>query len=117
MSLGILSIPALGALAYGAAHSVSDNPKPQVVIPASPIRLPADTPATGGNGEHRGSVPSAPPDANPATHDVGDDRGSKPTTPATTHPDDNLAAHDVGDDHGIDATVPTTGVPDRLPVG
>ena len=34
-AFGMLAIPLLGGAAYAAALSVSDNPKPQVVIPAS----------------------------------------------------------------------------------
>jgi hypothetical protein len=100
MALGVLSVPALGGLAYGAAHSVSDNPRPQVVIPASTSRS-ADDPATHDvNDDHGVDVTTSTTnttvsDDNPATHDVGDDGV------------DNPATHDVGDDDG-GRTTPTT---------
>ena len=45
IALGTLSIPALSFVAYVAAHSVGDNPDPQVILPAN-TRVPAAHPAT-----------------------------------------------------------------------
>ena len=45
IALGALSIPALSFVAYVAAHSVSDNPDPQVILPVN-TRAPAPHPGT-----------------------------------------------------------------------
>jgi hypothetical protein len=79
-AIGVLAVPLLGGVGYAAANSVSDDPKPQMVIPASMSRSAGDL----------------------ATHDVRDDRAGQATT-LTTAPrasDDNPATDDVGDDHG-----------------
>ena len=45
IALGALSIPALSFVAYVVAHSVGDNPDPQVILPAN-TRVPATHPGT-----------------------------------------------------------------------
>jgi hypothetical protein len=62
LALGVLSIPALGMAAYVVAHSVSDSPSPQVVLPAS-SQLSAD----GGNGPANANGVRRADD--PAAHD------------------------------------------------
>src|SRR5690348_13534815 len=87
-AIGVLAVPALGVVAYAAANSVSDKPKPQIVIPASTSRSPG----------------------NPVIHDAGDDRAGRATT-VTAPPrasDDNPASHDAGDHRAGRATAITT---------
>jgi hypothetical protein len=114
LALGVLSIPMLGGVAYAAAHSISDRPSPQVVIPASSRTSAggADDPAsheanhaqgTDDSGNHLART-TATTAVNPPTrasddgpnHDVGDDHGGAATAGPTT----TVAGHDVGDDHG-----------------
>jgi hypothetical protein len=123
--LGVLSIPALGGVAYAASHSVSDTPSPQVVIPASARSsvngaddvtqgtTTANTSARdrGTDDTTRSTVATGGTQAtspahgdDPATHDVGDDHGGANVTAVTTTPNtvagDDGPNHDAGDDHG-----------------
>jgi hypothetical protein len=64
IALGALSIPALSFVAYVAAHSVSDNPDPQVILPVN-TRAPAPHPGTdrlAGRTDHPATSGSAPSD-------------------------------------------------------
>jgi hypothetical protein len=120
IALGVLTIPALGGIAYAASHSVSDSPAPKVVIPASPraATVRSDEPAGHDAGDNSGrgrgagdhattSTTATPPTTavriaprrndDPATHDVGDDHGGTTATPTVS---DDGPGHDVGDDHG-----------------
>ncbi|MDQ1393824.1 MAG: hypothetical protein QOF30_2801, partial [Acidimicrobiaceae bacterium] len=67
LALGVLAIPTLGGVAYAAAHSVSDRPAPQVIIPAS------SNSSVGGGGAD-----------DPATHDLADDHGGTAVPGATS---------------------------------
>jgi hypothetical protein len=102
LALGVLAIPTLGSVAYAAAHSVSDRPAAQVIIPASSsssLRAAgADDPATHDLGDDRGgtTIPGTT-GTTVVGHDVGDDHGGT-TIPGTTGT--TVAGHDVGDDHG-----------------
>jgi hypothetical protein len=60
-AIGALAVPILGGVGYAAANSVSDNPKPQIVIPAGSSRSARDL------------VPQ----------NVGDDRVGRATTVST----------------------------------
>src|SRR5262245_56825476 len=114
VAIGVLAVPLLGGATYAAATTVSDNPKPQIVIPASSSHSTGNT-ATRGVSDNRGdrgrtltTTVQRASDDNPATHDAGDDHGpdNPATTPATSAPrtpDDNPATHDAGDDHGDQA--------------
>lgn len=78
VGVGILSLPALGVVAYAAAHAVAVTPAPERVVPIdSRTRADDATDATDTavNSEQRGRET-----------EVGDDRGQDDT--------------DVGDDHG-----------------
>jgi hypothetical protein len=95
IAVGLLSVPVLGGIAYGAAHAVSATPAPQQIFPVSSSKpAGADDPVNHDAGDDHGVD-------DPATHDVGDDHGgvttttSAPSTTATT-------LHDAGDDHGVD---------------
>jgi hypothetical protein len=108
----MLSIPALGGVAYAASQSVSDSPRPQVIIPASAAHSPGDNPATHDGRDDHGidtatSTTVSPPGA-PAKHDVRDDNGVDAVTGTSVATDDNPATHDVGDDNGVDAVTGTS---------
>jgi hypothetical protein len=90
VAVGVLSLPVLGGLAYGAAHSVGDSPAPQRIIPASSV-------SRGGGAD------------DPANHDANDDRGgaNRNGTTSTTITAravrsggaDDPASHDLNDDN------------------
>ena len=101
----VLALPALGTVAYAAAHAVSNNPAPQRVIPIdtrSRVEDSTDTTDLRGPeaepGDDRGddnvTTRATSPTVPAATHDAGDDHGG-----ATTVSDDG-PNHDLGDDHG-----------------
>ena len=104
VALGMLSIPAMGGVAYAAVHSVPESPKPQMVIPASPIST-GGSPATHDVGDDRRVAPAASttaaPRDDPASHEVGDDRKVAPVTGTKAGSDDNPATHEVGDDRSV----------------
>jgi hypothetical protein len=123
VALEAVVIPALGLAAYGIAHSVSDSPKPQVILPAVSSATTA-APRRAGNdggihtsttqttpGRHE-QVIHSPAAATKAGHHPGDDHGVD--TPTVQSAPDN----DAGDDHGADrfSTAPaaaTAGVTDE----
>jgi hypothetical protein len=97
LAASVLVVPALGGVAFAAAHSVPDSPAPQVVIPAS------DDTATSGaetetETEHAPEVERADDrgTGDAATHDAGDDRDATGTDDPAGHD----AGDDIGDDHG-----------------
>lgn len=103
IALGVLAIPVLGSIAYAAAHSVSDRPSPQVIIPASSNSSVAQVNHVAGSDD-----PANHETANSiAQRGAGADRGGQPAggtvTPTTGGTDDGVG-HDIGDDHGGQAT-------------
>jgi hypothetical protein len=94
--LGMLTIPALGGVAYAASQSVSASPGPQVVIPAGAAQGSGDKTATHDQRDDNG--------VDATTNDVGDDNGVDSVTSAPVTTPDNPATHDVGDDRSSTTT-------------
>lgn len=112
----LLALPALGAVAYAAAHAVSNNPAPQRVIPIDSRSRLGDAPGTTEvrgrepePGDDRGKdAPVTPPTTAAVVHDADDDHGGE------TGVGDDGPTHDLGDDHGggTGTTVTTTAAED-----